>query len=41
MGGEERGQIADSLPMVVGVEGDIVCMRIRGGPSPPRVLLEY
>lgn len=41
MGGEERGQLADSLPMVVGVEGDIVCRRIRGGPSPPRVLLEY
>ncbi len=39
MEGEEIGELADSLPM--GVEGDIVCMRIRGGPSPPRVLLEY
>lgn len=38
MGGEERGQLVDSLPIGVDVKGDIVCMRIRGGPSPPRVL---
>lgn len=38
MGWEEIGQLADSLPMGVRVKGDIVCIGIRGGPSPPRVL---
>lgn len=37
MGGGPRA--APSLPMGVD-EGDVVCMRIRGGPSPPRVLRE-
>lgn len=34
---EGSGPAVDSLPMGVGVKGDIVCMRMRGGPS-PRVL---
>lgn len=37
MGGEHRA--GSSLPMGVD-EGDVVCMRRRGGPSPPRVLHE-
>lgn len=38
MGGEGTDQLADSLPMRADVKGDIVRVRIRGGPSPPRVL---
>lgn len=38
MGGEERRQLAHSLPTGVDVKGDVVCKRIRVGPSPPRVL---
>lgn len=38
-GGWGGARAAPSLPMGVD-EGDVVCMRIRGGPSPPRVLCE-
>lgn len=33
-----KGSSVGSLPMGVGLKGDIVCMSIRGGLSPPRVL---
>lgn len=38
---EKEVQLAGSLPMEVGVKCDIVCMRIRDGPSPPRVPSEF
>lgn len=38
---EEEVQLPGSLPVEVGVKCDIVGMRIRDGPSPPRVPSEY
>lgn len=37
----EEVRLPGSLPMEVGVKCDIVGMRIRDGPSPPRVPSEY
>lgn len=41
LAGRERTVLTGSLPMKVGVKGDIVCIRIRSEPSPPRLLSEY